>query len=379
MSRGSEYGRLFERLPLVAYVADLGERVRLRYVSPYVEELLGYPALDWLGESPLFGERLHPDDRDRVLAVIGRVTTSGDASAGEFRMLARDGRTVWLADRRIAAESADGARRVAGVLEDVTARKEAERELAHSRRVSAAVLESLGEGLLVLDRAGQVISANRKAARILGVDAGELQARGIHRPVVDAYLEDGTPLDEDNSLAMRVLREGVDERDVPIRLVRPDGSETWVSANYLLLRDAVDESPRGVIWSLVDITESRRVAHELAESEGRFRDVVENVQAVFWIRDIRNSEIVYLGRRTRRCGGARWKRPTATRTRGSTRFIRPTARPRSRRFSRARPTSTTSSTESSVPTGRSAGSTTARSRCAGRSAAARSSPGWPRT
>ena len=294
MSTGNQYGQLFERLPLVAYVTDLDHRARLRYVSHYVEELLGYPPADWLGDSPLFAERLHPDDRERVLTTLRRATLADAGSLGEFRMIARDGRTVWLADRRIATEHDDGDL-IVGVLEDVTARKQAERELARSRHVSASVLESLGEGLLVLDRSGQVISANRKAARLLGVGVADLTSTGIGRPVVQSYLEDGTPLEEQNSIALRVLREEADQRDVHIRLVRPDGSEIWVSANYLLLRGDDDEAPRGVIWSLVDITESRRVAHALAESERRFRDVAENVQAVFWIRDAHTNEIVYVG------------------------------------------------------------------------------------
>ncbi len=295
MARGSEYGRLFERLPLVAYVADLDDRARLRYVSPHVEQVLGYPPADWLGDSALFAERLHPDDRDRVLAVLRSATASDEASAAEFRMIARDGRTVWLADRRVVTERHGGEAFTVGVLEDVTARKDAEQQLASTRRVTAAVLESLEEGLVVLDRNGAVISGNREAARILGVDVGELRATGIHRPAVTPFLEDGTPLGPENSIAMRVLRDGVDEREVHVRLVLPGGGERWVSANYLLLRGDEGSPPQGVIWSLVDITESRRVASALAESERRFRDVVENVQAVFWIRDPKNEKIVYVG------------------------------------------------------------------------------------
>jgi diguanylate cyclase (GGDEF)-like protein/PAS domain S-box-containing protein len=158
----------------------------------------------------------------------------------------------------------------------------------------SAILESLEEGLIVLDRDGAVTTANQNAADLLGVSLESLYESGIGRPVVGAFLEDGTPLEVDNSLAVQVLADGAEIRDVAIRLVRPDGSERWVSANYLPLRGAEGELPEAVIWSLTDVTESRRVATELAETESRLRDIAENVRAVFWIRNTRTNEVLYV-------------------------------------------------------------------------------------
>src|SRR4051794_13443986 len=64
------HAALLERLPVVTFVSEVGERTRLLYVSPQIEALLGYPAHEWLGDSPLFAERVHPDDRDRVLRAL---------------------------------------------------------------------------------------------------------------------------------------------------------------------------------------------------------------------------------------------------------------------------------------------------------------------
>src|SRR3954466_14807896 len=112
------YAELLEQLPVVVYVAELSDRARLRYVSPQVEELLGYPASDWLGDGSQFADRIHADDRPRVLKVLSQAIVSDEASAGEFRMVARDGRTVWLADRRVATYGGAG-RVVVGMLTEV--------------------------------------------------------------------------------------------------------------------------------------------------------------------------------------------------------------------------------------------------------------------
>ena len=60
------------------------------------------------------------------------------------------------------------------------------------------------------------------------------------------------------------------------------------------LRRAGEDSPHGVVCSLSDVTESRRVATELEESERRFREVADNVDAVFWMRDDRTGEVLYV-------------------------------------------------------------------------------------
>ena len=58
-----DFRTVVERLPVVTYVTEYKERTRLRWVSPQVEALFGFPAEDWLGDSTLFSDRIHPDDR----------------------------------------------------------------------------------------------------------------------------------------------------------------------------------------------------------------------------------------------------------------------------------------------------------------------------
>src|SRR5213596_1470472 len=57
---GEDYRRLVERLPAIVYAAELGENGRWRYVSPQVEEILGYTPEEWLADESLWAELLHP-------------------------------------------------------------------------------------------------------------------------------------------------------------------------------------------------------------------------------------------------------------------------------------------------------------------------------
>src|SRR5688572_13035587 len=121
------YRALLERTPAVTYIADFSADFALRYMSPQVEALLGFPASDWLASPEFWVERLHPDDRDRVLAEAEAAITHGRGLDVEYRMLARDGREVWIWERTTVLQGADGApEAVQGVMVEITPLKEAE-------------------------------------------------------------------------------------------------------------------------------------------------------------------------------------------------------------------------------------------------------------
>ncbi len=86
----------------MTYVGEPNERAASIYVSPQIEPLLGYAPDEWLADPELFAKRLHPDDRERVLAEHARVFAAGESSwSSEYRLLSRDGRTVWLQDEAL--------------------------------------------------------------------------------------------------------------------------------------------------------------------------------------------------------------------------------------------------------------------------------------
>ena len=63
----SAYRGLIEQVPAVSYIARWDEDFPLVYVSPQIEELLGFPADRLVAEPELWNERIHPDDRAHVL------------------------------------------------------------------------------------------------------------------------------------------------------------------------------------------------------------------------------------------------------------------------------------------------------------------------
>jgi diguanylate cyclase (GGDEF)-like protein/PAS domain S-box-containing protein len=179
------YRNLLDRVPAIVYIADPGETGRWHYVSRQIQAILGFTAEEWLASPASWAGRLHPEDRERVLAEQARRggprLARTEPGAVEYRMLHRDGHVVWIRDDAVLI--CDGTGRVCwhGVLSDITDRKAAEAELERRARQQAAVAR-LGEHALERVPVDQLIDeAVAAAVDVLDVDAAvvaELDADG---------------------------------------------------------------------------------------------------------------------------------------------------------------------------------------------------------
>ncbi len=127
----ARFRALVEQLPLVVYVDAIDDESSNIYSSPQVEALLGYTLAEWKHDRALFVRILHPEDRERVLDAHRRAH-EGEGLSLEYRLIASDGRVVWVHDeaRTIVGPLGEPVA-LQGYLLDVTARNEAEELLRH--------------------------------------------------------------------------------------------------------------------------------------------------------------------------------------------------------------------------------------------------------
>jgi diguanylate cyclase (GGDEF)-like protein/PAS domain S-box-containing protein len=127
----SSYGALVEQIPAIVYRDMADANWTTAYVSPQIRTILGVEPEDWIGDSKLWLELLHPDDRQRTLEEVERGIASGEHYSVEYRMVARDGRVVWFRDSATVLHDPDGTpTMIHGVMLDVTDRHDAEERLA---------------------------------------------------------------------------------------------------------------------------------------------------------------------------------------------------------------------------------------------------------
>ena len=124
------YRTLVEQLPLVVYIDALDAASSNLFTSPQIEPLLGYTIDEWKSDATLFVRTLHPEDRDRVLTAHARTHATLEPLSVEYRLLARDGRVVWVRDEGVVVLGDAGEPLyLQGYLLDVTAEREAQEQL----------------------------------------------------------------------------------------------------------------------------------------------------------------------------------------------------------------------------------------------------------
>jgi PAS domain S-box-containing protein len=150
------YRALVEGAPAILYIDRPDELSTNLYTSPQIVDLLGYSVAEWMDDAELWVRSLHPDDRDRVVEEHRASNVRGERFLEEYRILAKDGREVWIRDEAVPVEDDDGTVLYwRGVMVDITAQKHAEEQLRSSleevrrmmeqRRELAQLLESAQE------------------------------------------------------------------------------------------------------------------------------------------------------------------------------------------------------------------------------------------
>ncbi len=127
----ARYRTLVENIPAVTYLETSDPNPVAFYMSPQVEAMLGYTPEDF--RDPTFWDaHIHPDDREEAVAREAHSNATGEPYACEYRMIAADGRTVWIRDEAVLARDEGRPSYWQGVLLDITERKRAEAELQES-------------------------------------------------------------------------------------------------------------------------------------------------------------------------------------------------------------------------------------------------------
>jgi PAS domain S-box-containing protein len=198
----ARYRTMLETLPLVTWTYDVGDRGATREISPQIESLLGFPQKKWRADREAFENAVHPEDRQRVVTELNDAAAQGVPTDVEYRLLARDGRVVWVHEFATTVRADDGSslyglsylvdadeRRRAAVERDrvVSAEHAAVADAGRRQgrldllRQAAELLGSAGDSSTSVQRVAEL--AVRELADWCVVDAGE-DSDSLHRVAV---------------------------------------------------------------------------------------------------------------------------------------------------------------------------------------------------
>jgi PAS domain S-box-containing protein len=167
-STEEQYRGLVEGLGAIFWEADARDKC-FTLVSQGVTRILGFTPEEWLKDAKFWLGSVHPDDRAETETIWTRVLESGSNAEHDFRMVAADGRVVWLHLEARGHVGTAGPGRPFGVMLDITGRKQAEDIL----RANEARLKRESDVGRTLHRIGASLASELDLERLVQVATDE--------------------------------------------------------------------------------------------------------------------------------------------------------------------------------------------------------------
>lgn len=242
----------------VIWTTDIDNR--LLYINPATQQLYGHKRDVFLARPSMWLECVHPNDRVRASEEALRLLDQNTVDI-EYRIVRADGEIRRARDRRTVVRTDTGEPyRFAGVVTDITTSRRTEGELAESVSLLRATLDSIFDGLLVVDRGGKIVSFNQRFVGMWRIPKGIVE-RGDDdeavRFVLDQLKDPDAFVDK-----VRYLYSRPDEESFDI-LTFKDGR---VFERYSQPQRLGDEIV-GRVWSFRDVTERRVTEDQLRQAQ----------------------------------------------------------------------------------------------------------------
>jgi len=228
--------------------------------------MLGY---DFEGgtEGTWWEDRIHPDDRERVVSGINSVLRDGEEVwSDEYRFRHAEGAYLTVVDRGYVVQDEEGRPvRVIGSMLDITERKRAEAERTSEREFLATVLENLKEGIVACDAEGTLTLFNHATREFHGMLVKEISPDDWAGQY-DLYQADGrTPMRQEDIPLFRAYN-GEAVRDVEMVIAPENGPVRTLLANGQAFYDS-EGNKLGAVVAMHDITERKLAEQELKQAK----------------------------------------------------------------------------------------------------------------
>src|SRR5215218_7808280 len=251
------YRALVEKVPAVVYLQEIGGPDTAMYMSPRIEALTGYspedcrnPELRWL--------MVHPEDRKRMQSEDESPARPGEVVTTEYRVVHRDGHTVWVRNESVVVEDdVTGSRFWQGFMLDITEAKRAEEALKKSEERYRLVARATDETIWDSDILADEQIWNGAVETMFGYPPEQ-------RTSTAWWEEHIHPGDRKRILASvdAVLDGGGEVWSEEYRFRRADGEYSTVVDRAYVVRDA-EGKPTRMIGSMSDITGRKLYEREL--------------------------------------------------------------------------------------------------------------------
>ncbi|MEO5904560.1 MAG: PAS domain S-box protein [Gemmatimonadaceae bacterium] len=257
------YRALVEQIPAVVFMAYLDRGIGEAYVSPRIEEAIGFTQAEWLEDPVRWYNQIHPGDKERWSIDAAQMLLTGQPLRASYRVLARDGRVIWFqCEAKMIRRDNGRPWFIHGVGFDITDLKETEQTLDQERNVVSGILNTVAALVVVLGTTGQIIRSNLACEKITGYSAKQMRGKYFWELFMSAEEGDRSKKIFDD-LGTSNLRS-----DYESELVTAEGERRRVAWSNTVL-PGEDAAEAWVIATGIDITERKRMEEAILDVSAR--------------------------------------------------------------------------------------------------------------
>ncbi len=261
-----EISFLTSAAPGILYTCEPQSDFTASFISASVERHLGYKPEAFTNDPKFWSSKLHPEDKDRVLAELNNVHER-DNIVQEYRFQHEDNSFRWIHDQRTLYFDANGVpERLVGVLVDITSHKLVEDALRLSEQRFKAIFDYVPAALFLKGTDGRYKLINKRYAEWFEIEPGEI----VGKNVFELYPRERAEQYEKSDQRLRATGK-IDSEDVEIPLPSGDVRNFTLTKFPIWNGDQVQDI--GAV--MMDVTDRElalkemRVAKEMAEEAGK--------------------------------------------------------------------------------------------------------------
>ncbi|MEB3308696.1 MAG: PAS domain S-box protein [Snowella sp.] len=273
-----------EAIPDVFWMTDV-VRSQIIYVSPAYEKVWGRSAANLQGNTNIWLESIHPDDRPIVKAATGKCLDHG-YNIVEYRIIRPDGSVRWIRDRGYAIREADGqTHRIAGIAEDITERKQEEQGAREQQSLLKLALTAAGAGAWSWEPSTNKVIWSEEYYPLYGLDPKTVT------PSYDNWLHCIDPRDRAiaDQQAQEALHTG--EINVRFRVLHPQGQRWFQTKGQILYDD--DGQPLRMVGIAQDITDRKSAEEHLRETADSLALSLSAAKMGYWSWDAHTDSVIF--------------------------------------------------------------------------------------
>jgi PAS domain S-box-containing protein len=265
----SHFEELLEGVKTVFWRADAKSFV-ITYVNKEIENLLGYPSENWVKDPLFWNNHIHISDRDWAINYCKTETNSGRDHEFDYRMIAADGRIVWVKELvKLIIENGKPVEMI-GVMIDITREKSIIEELANNKILLEEAQNLASIGSFEWNIESNLVKWSDEMFKIYGISPTNFKGS------LELYLSFVHP--DDREAVRKTIEKAFrrkSEFNTKERIIRPSGEIRYLQTKGKFIIDE-DKKVKKLIGVCQDITENKK-SEDFLKYETLLIEILKNV------------------------------------------------------------------------------------------------------